>query len=355
MSETFCQCSPPFYGSGVRLNLRYGCLAFTGRDPSSSEFLPLVVPNHPTSFWRPNLQALSSMRPKLSIIVPVYDRADQVRLLIDRFGKLIRSTHAEDLVELIVVDDGSPEALDNLDHRVCKLLRNASRSGAPAARKLGFQHSTGTYIHFHDSDDDVSDNWLKVVLEHIEAGKFDFLFTPRRLRTNPNMPDRQLEPVVLRRLLNRPTALRNYLSYENCIGPLGSVTFSRTAVDRMSFPSIESCQDWHMYWEGLSGNSLLIYERDIWFIYNQSGENRISASSKRKRLGLIAASELMCQSQRKLALVQKFLLLGLELKTCSQKWSMRLAFYKALRLVLLQFALNPALDKWFFGTPHHAQ
>lgn len=291
------------------------------------------------------------MQPTLSIVIPTHNRSRQLRCLTRRFRNLILERSAEAEVELIVVDDGSSEPLSTAELSGAILLRNTACQGAPAARKRGFQRSAGRYVHFHDSDDDISDGWLKGILERISTGPFDLLFTPRLARTTDNPAGTFQEPRILRSLLSQPLSLRNYLSYENCIGPLGAVTFSRRAAARMTFPALLSCQDWHMYWEALQEDSVLVYVPDIWHVYDRTGNNRISSSTDRKRAGLNGAAKLMCQSERKRLLVRFFLNLGYDVKMRQQIAFPMSALHAALRPVMLSLARHPALDRVLFGPP----
>jgi glycosyltransferase involved in cell wall biosynthesis len=98
---------------------------------------------------------MTTPAPRVSVIIPVYQRqADGVRAL--------RSALAQDVadLEILVVDDGSPEAFvlpDDLvaDPRV-RLIRHAVNGGESAARNTGLGAARGAWIAYLDSDDE----WL---------------------------------------------------------------------------------------------------------------------------------------------------------------------------------------------------
>ncbi len=289
------------------------------------------------------------MQPTLSIVIPTHNRIEQLRSLVGRFRKMMSELEAINKVELVVVDDGSTERFFNETFEEVILLRNATCLGAPASRKIGFQHSTGNYVHFHDSDDDISDNWLEGILNSIATTQFDYLFTPRVARTANDVIGKLEEPKALQSLLSLPLSLKNYLSYENCVGPLGAVTFSRRAVEKMSFPSLASCQDWHMYWEALQKDSVLIYEPRIWLVYNRTGLNRISSSTDRKRAGFNGVTKLMCKGQRKRVLVNFYLNLDFDVKRQLNSAPLKRLIHAVLRPIMLELARTPTLDKLLFG------
>ncbi len=102
------------------------------------------------------------MCPKVSVIIPAFDRAHTVL-------RAIESVIGQSLPEweLILIDDGSTDNTERLvrsipDERI-RYIRNLRNSGQSAARNTGIKAAQGTYISFLDSDDE----WLpeKLALE----------------------------------------------------------------------------------------------------------------------------------------------------------------------------------------------
>lgn len=91
------------------------------------------------------------MNPKVSVVIPTYNRADKV-------GKAIESAMAQTFpdLEVIVVDDGSS---DDTGRVLGKLYGNRIRyiaqgnQGASVARNKGIEQARGEWIAFLDSDD----------------------------------------------------------------------------------------------------------------------------------------------------------------------------------------------------------
>jgi GT2 family glycosyltransferase len=92
--------------------------------------------------------AVASSAPAISVIIPVRNNADQLRLCLER----LRVSTFEDC-EIIVVDDGSedrtPEVGNELGVRVVRLER---RCGPSAARNRGAEIARGQYLFFLDAD-----------------------------------------------------------------------------------------------------------------------------------------------------------------------------------------------------------
>lgn len=90
------------------------------------------------------------MKPKVSVIIPVYNCEKFIR---DAIQSVVEQTYPN--LEIIVADDGS---VDNTKNQVINYFPSVSyyyqkNKGVAAARNLGLQKSTGEYIAFLDSDD----------------------------------------------------------------------------------------------------------------------------------------------------------------------------------------------------------
>ncbi len=103
--------------------------------------------------------------PKISVIIPTYNRAFIIDKAID---SVLQQTYTD--YEVIVVDDGSTDATyENLKpyrdkiHYVYK-----ENGGIASARNCGLEAAQGTYIAFLDSDDLWKPDKLQRQMEHFE-------------------------------------------------------------------------------------------------------------------------------------------------------------------------------------------
>lgn len=118
---------------------------------------------------------------KFSIIIPAYKSADTL-------SKCLHSCIDQDWKEkeIIVVLD----SLDNSSDLVLKafpdvkvLKTEHERSGAPRARNIGFENSTGDYILFLDADSYLSPGSLRTFAEEFEENQyFGFLYAGYKIR-----------------------------------------------------------------------------------------------------------------------------------------------------------------------------
>lgn len=91
------------------------------------------------------------MKPLISIIIPVYNKATYLNACID---SVISQTFSD--IEIIIINDGSTDKSKEIiesyhDPRI--RLFNIDNGGVSNARNIGIQHSSGEYILFIDADD----------------------------------------------------------------------------------------------------------------------------------------------------------------------------------------------------------
>ena len=99
------------------------------------------------------------MNPKVSVVIPTYNRADKVRSCVE---SVLAQTFLD--LEVIVVDDGSSDQTGQaLKHTFGDRIRYyfQTNQGVSVARNKGIEEAQGEWIAFLDSDD----LWEKEKLE----------------------------------------------------------------------------------------------------------------------------------------------------------------------------------------------
>ncbi len=113
---------------------------------------------------------------KYSIIVPSFNRADEIEELI---GSITRLKFDRERFELVIVDDGSTDHTLNLlekykneigDNLVYFTQKN---QGPGAARNTGMSKAKGDFFIFVDSDCTVPENWLTEIDNSVQANRAD--------------------------------------------------------------------------------------------------------------------------------------------------------------------------------------
>lgn len=103
------------------------------------------------------------MAPKLSIIIPLYNKEEYVE-------RCISSVIAQDFTdyELIIVNDGSTDKSAEIAARKFSEKRihliNTSNRGVSVARNIGLKEAKGEFLIFIDADDYISPNYLSNII-----------------------------------------------------------------------------------------------------------------------------------------------------------------------------------------------
>ena len=145
------------------------------------------------------LKRVSNMKPKVSIIVPVYN----VEKYLDRrMESLINQTLKE--IEIILVDDGSPDNCPQMcddyakkDSRV-KVVHKQN-AGLGYARNSGLDVASGEYVAFVDSDDCVDLDTYNLAYNACKKYDLDILgFSYNRFcNKEPNPSDNNLDNITI--------------------------------------------------------------------------------------------------------------------------------------------------------------
>ena len=116
---------------------------------------------------------------KYSIIIPVYNRPDEVDELLD---SLTRQTLRD--FEVIVVEDGSvipcKEVVDKYADRLTIHYYNKANSGPGQTRNYGVERANGEYMLILDSDCIIPEDYLEAVEAELSRKKADAYGGPDR-------------------------------------------------------------------------------------------------------------------------------------------------------------------------------
>lgn len=115
--------------------------------------------------------------PKVSVIIPTYNRARIVR---EAIASVLAQTERN--LEVIVVDDGSTDDTCSIvetlnDDRIIYFYKK--NDGPASARNLGLSKAKGEYLVFLDHDDLWPTNYLEVMVSHLENNdEFGAAYSP---------------------------------------------------------------------------------------------------------------------------------------------------------------------------------
>lgn len=114
------------------------------------------------------------MNPKLSIIIPHKD-------IIDLLMRCLKSIPVSEDIQVIVVDDNSPDAdtylerYPELSRPYLEFIRAPKNGGAGYARNIGLDHAKGKWLLFADADDLYVDDMYSIIRPYANS-KADIIF-----------------------------------------------------------------------------------------------------------------------------------------------------------------------------------
>ena len=104
--------------------------------------------------------------PKVSVVIPTYNLSHMVG---ETINSVLQQTEPD--MEVIIVDDGSTDSTREVveaitDSRVKYFYKD--NGGTPSSYNYGFSKAKGEYVAFLDHDDLWPNNYLQVMLGHLE-------------------------------------------------------------------------------------------------------------------------------------------------------------------------------------------
>jgi glycosyltransferase involved in cell wall biosynthesis len=147
---------------------------------------------------------MSDAQPKVSIVTPVFNRADIIHKTVD---SVIAQTYQN--WELLLVDDGSTDNIEEIvvanygsDRRINFSRREREPKSASTCRNIGAEKATGEDLIFLDSDDMLEphclDQRVRVMLKHpeLDLAVFPFRYLNGQGEYIPNNFDNGRDPLL---------------------------------------------------------------------------------------------------------------------------------------------------------------
>jgi dolichol-phosphate mannosyltransferase len=134
----------------------------------------------------------SSARPRYSVVVPIYKDGELADAFCNEFDRLfrehLRTDDISDSIEVIFVNDGSPDDSAEALRRVCakwrftKAVMLSRNFGQHVALSCGYEHARGDFVASLNVDMQDPPSELVKLLERAEKGDADIVIGLRRKR-----------------------------------------------------------------------------------------------------------------------------------------------------------------------------
>lgn len=228
-------------------------------------------------------EAMSDMRPAISVIMPCYNSEKYLGEAVDC---VLNQTYPH--TELIVIDDGSTdrslEILASYGDKV-KVLTQEHQGPFPA-RNLGLAHATGTFVAFLDSDDWWTPEALEKLHQAIEKEDADIAYCGWQ-----NVGEiRQGEPYV-----PPPYEQEDIVQHfiRSCPWPIHGALVRRALINRIGGFSTHrfSAMDYDFWLRSLAESRGFVRVPEVLAFYRWHGDGQISSMKWRQVLDALAAQQ----------------------------------------------------------------
>lgn len=182
------------------------------------------------------------MSPKVSVILPTYNRA---AILHNAVQSVLTQTFSD--FELLIIDDCSKDetrqVVSSMTDKRIRFVSLEKNSGGGASRNAGIFRSKGEYIAFIDDDDRWLPDKLETQLSFLENKPVDLCYCA--------VKKTYWSKYLKQTRFNRPKSenLHKAIMQDNFIGGTSSVIVRRTALAEINGfdPSLPALQDWDLY------------------------------------------------------------------------------------------------------------
>lgn len=167
--------------------------------------------------------------PVISVIVPTYNEADSLPLLVERLGTAMSGQ----TWELVVVDDGSPDGTAEVANRLSAtqpvwVVRRAGKEGLASAVIAGFKESRGDVLVVMDADLSHPPEIVPALVKAIDEGGADLAVGSRYITGGATM-----DWPLRRRVVSRLACLMG-----NVLVPVRDATSGFFAVRRSAIDGV---------------------------------------------------------------------------------------------------------------------
>ena len=225
----------------------------------------------------------------ISIIVPIFGVEPFLDVCV---LSLIHQTYTD--LEIILVDDGSPDCCDKIcDHYAALDPRirviHKKRSGPSDARNAGLKVARGEYIGFVDSDDYVAGNMFSTLLNLLNETGSDIAICGHAMTSNRGKP----YPYLLShktRVMDSTEAIRRMLQVGQYESFVWNKLYKRELFDQIRFPSGHLYEDLYTMYKILDKADKIVYTKEVKYYYRQRLGSIIHTKYSAKYFDYVQAS-----------------------------------------------------------------
>ncbi len=231
--------------------------------------------------------------PLISVVVPIYNAEKYLPNCLD---SIINQTYQN--LEIILVDDGSTDnscqiakSYAKKDSRI-KLIHQKNQ-GLSSARNTGIAKSTGKYITFIDSDDEISHDMLEKLLNSLQKNNADISVCSFK-EIYPNDKIVHFNKVFSTKTYTTEQALKAMLEEQGFMLSATMKLFPKTYFKNIQFPVGKLHEDVGTTYKLIMKASQIVFIPEELYFYYHHDKSITSQKFNKQKLDIISLTDQMC-------------------------------------------------------------
>lgn len=173
----------------------------------------------------------STGKPFVSVIIPVYNDAEGVRMTLE---SVTDQTYPDEAYEVLAVDnnsnDGTREVIEDFCDRYPQLVHLSVETiqGQSAALNNGIEHTQGSILTFIDADMTVEETWLEDAVDVFSRKDIKYM----GCNVEVYVPDEKEETLIAKRDMNLGFPIGMFLDEKRFVGS-GCLFVDRQVIDEV--------------------------------------------------------------------------------------------------------------------------
>ena len=231
--------------------------------------------------------------PKITIIVPIFNSANY---LISCLDSIISQTYQN--LEIILVNDGStdssPQIIQDYHHKDSRIkIINQKNQGLSGARNSGLKHTTGDYVTFVDSDDQINPKMIQAMLDALQQSSADIAVCSFK----EILPDNRVKGFSHnhpKQTFTTEAALANMLQENGFMVSATMKLFPTRYFDDIKFPVGKLHEDVGITYKLIMKATKIVFIPNEYYIYMHHNDSIINQNFDHRKLDLIELTDQMC-------------------------------------------------------------